>query len=167
MGISIKKDTTHDRSVTQNGSLVGSTDGSVSMKAGNELRITGSDVIAAQDVTGVAKNVTIDSAVGTTHHDETHEVKQSGFTLALKAPVIDAVQNVNEQAAARARARTDAPPPCTVSRRLAVWRTRSPRPRGWRIRCQPGWQAGGEGRTELRFVAEQDDVCRRRHAEQR
>ncbi|WP_249216103.1 hemagglutinin repeat-containing protein [Burkholderia cenocepacia] len=93
-----QKDTTHDRSVTQNGSLVGSTDGSVSMKAGNELRITGSDVIAAQDVTGVAKNVTIDSAVGTTHHDETHEVKQSGFTLALKAPVIDAVQNVNEQA---------------------------------------------------------------------
>ncbi|MBU9469086.1 hemagglutinin repeat-containing protein [Burkholderia multivorans] len=93
-----QKDTTHDSSVTQNGSLVGSTDGSVSMKAGNDLHITGSDVIAAQDVSGIGKNVTIDSAINTTHHDETHEVKQSGFTLALKSPVIDAVQNVNQQA---------------------------------------------------------------------
>ncbi|WP_404995743.1 hemagglutinin repeat-containing protein [Burkholderia multivorans] len=83
-----QKDTTHDSSVTQNGSLVGSTDGSVSMKAGNDLHITGSDVIAAQDVSGTGKNVTIDSAINTTHHDETHEVKQSGFTLALKSPVI-------------------------------------------------------------------------------
>ena len=98
-----KKDTTHDSSVTQNGSLVGSTDGSVSMKAGNSLHITGSDVIAAQDVTGVAKNVTIESALGTTHHDETHEVKQSGFTLAVKAPVIDAVQNVTQQAGSAGR----------------------------------------------------------------
>ncbi|WP_156440541.1 hemagglutinin repeat-containing protein [Burkholderia sp. MSMB1072] len=93
-----QKDTAHDSSVTQNGSLVGSTDGSVSMKAGNDLHVTGSDIIAAQDVTGTGKNVTIDSAINTTHHDETHEVKQSGFTLALKAPVIDAVQNVNQQA---------------------------------------------------------------------
>nr|WP_258179026.1 hemagglutinin repeat-containing protein [Burkholderia multivorans] len=93
-----QKDTTHDSSVTQNGSLVGSTDGSVSMKAVNDLHITGSDVIAAQDVSGTGKNVTIDSAINTTHHDETHEVKQSGFTLALKSPVIDAVQNVNQQA---------------------------------------------------------------------
>ncbi|MCO8576176.1 hemagglutinin repeat-containing protein [Burkholderia multivorans] len=93
-----QKDTTRDSSVTQNGSLVGSTDGSVSMKAGNDLHITGSDIIAARDVSGTGKNVTIDSAISTTHHDETHEVKQSGFTLALKAPVIDAVQNVNQQA---------------------------------------------------------------------
>ena len=48
-GTSDRKETTNDNSVTQNGSLVGSTDGSVTMTAGNGLHITGSDVIAARD----------------------------------------------------------------------------------------------------------------------
>ncbi|MGZ2747417.1 two-partner secretion domain-containing protein [Burkholderia stagnalis] len=100
-----QKDTTRDSAVTQNGSLVGSTDGSVSLKAGNDLRVTGSEIIAAQDVTGAGKNVTLDAATGTTHHDETHEVRQSGFTLAVKSPVIDAVQNVNQQAQGAGRSK--------------------------------------------------------------
>uniref|UniRef100_UPI0018F4697C hemagglutinin repeat-containing protein n=1 Tax=Paraburkholderia kururiensis TaxID=984307 RepID=UPI0018F4697C len=96
-GNSDQKDTTHDGSVTQNGSLVGSTGGSVAMTAGNNLHVTGSDVIAAQDVTGQAANVTIDSAAGTTHHDETHETKSSGFTLALSGSLAQAIQGVVDQ----------------------------------------------------------------------
>lgn len=48
-------------------------------------------------MTGIGQNVSIESVVDRVHHDEAHEYKSSGFTLALKSPVIDAVQNVNSQ----------------------------------------------------------------------
>ncbi|MCC8393715.1 hemagglutinin repeat-containing protein [Paraburkholderia sp. MMS20-SJTR3] len=89
--------TTHDSSVTSNGSLVGSTGGSVTMNAGNDLHITGSDVIAAQDVTGMATNVIIDAAANAAHHDETQEMKQSGFTLGLSGSVGDAINGAVTQ----------------------------------------------------------------------
>ncbi|HWV04810.1 hemagglutinin repeat-containing protein [Ralstonia sp.] len=93
-------DTTNDTVRGSQGSLVGSTDGSVHMQAGKDLHITGSDVVAGQNVTGVGQNVTIDAATTDRHHDETHEIKSSGFTLAIKSPVIDAIQNVQQQAEA-------------------------------------------------------------------
>ncbi|OYD64893.1 UNVERIFIED_ORG: filamentous hemagglutinin [Burkholderia sp. CF145] len=92
-----QKDTTHDSSVTNNGSLVGSTDGNVNLKAGADLHVTGSDLIAAQNVTGTGANVTIDSATGATHHDETHETSKSGFTLGLAGSVGDAINNAISQ----------------------------------------------------------------------
>ncbi|CAB3798306.1 hemagglutinin repeat-containing protein [Pararobbsia alpina] len=95
--------TTHDSALTQNGSLVGSTDGSVHLSAGRDLHVTGSDLIAAKDVSGTGANVTIDAATDTMHHDETHEVKQRGFTLALKAPVLDGLSNTVGQAHAASR----------------------------------------------------------------
>ncbi len=101
------KDTTHDRSVTNNGSLIGSTDGSVYLAAGVDLHVTGSDIIAAQNVTGTGANVIIDSAVNTAHHDETQEVSKSGFTLAVKAPVLDAITNTIDQARAASHSQDD------------------------------------------------------------
>ncbi|WP_175197347.1 hemagglutinin repeat-containing protein, partial [Paraburkholderia caffeinitolerans] len=88
-----QKDTAHDTAVTNNASLVGSTDGSVNMAAGKDLRVTGSDIIAAQNVTGTGANVTIEAAQGTTRHDESHEMKQSGFTVGLAGSVGDAINN--------------------------------------------------------------------------
>jgi filamentous hemagglutinin len=101
------KDTAHDRSVTNNGSLVGSTDGSVNLSAGADLRVTGSALIAGQNVTGTGANVTIDSAIDTMHHDETHEVSKSGFTLAVKSSVIDAITNVIDQTHAASHSQDD------------------------------------------------------------
>ncbi|VVD83350.1 Hemolysin transporter protein ShlB [Pandoraea aquatica] len=46
-----------------------------------------SDIIANGDVTGIGKNVTVESSVNRQHQDETHEMKRSGFTLAIKSPV--------------------------------------------------------------------------------
>ncbi|WP_422650517.1 hemagglutinin repeat-containing protein [Cupriavidus sp. H18C1] len=83
-----QKDTINQSSVTQTGSLVGSTDGSVHMSAGNALMVSGSDLIAAKDITGIAADITIEAAKGTQHHDETHEVKQSGFTLGVSGGAI-------------------------------------------------------------------------------
>lgn len=72
------------------------------MQAGNTLHVTGSDIIAAQDVTGIAANVTIDGSQTNRHHDETHESKTTGFSLTASAPVIDAAQNTLQQASAGA-----------------------------------------------------------------
>lgn len=80
------------------GSLIGSTGGDVTMTAGNKLHVTGSDIVAGKDVRGAAKEVTIDPSQTDRHHEQTLEVKSSGFTLAVKSPVIDAIQNVNQQA---------------------------------------------------------------------
>ncbi|WP_415927148.1 hemagglutinin repeat-containing protein [Burkholderia theae] len=91
-------DTSRDTVKGSQGSLIGSTDGSVVMQAGNKLHVTGSDIVARNDVIGIAKEVVIDASRTDRHHEETHEVKTSGFTLAVKSPVIDAVQNVNQQA---------------------------------------------------------------------
>ncbi|SEJ87621.1 two-partner secretion domain-containing protein [Paraburkholderia diazotrophica] len=97
-GHSDQKDTTHDSSVTNNASLIGSTYGSVHLSAGNDLHVTGSDLIAALNVTGTGANVTIDAATGTTHHDETHEVSKSGFTLGLAGGLVDQIQGAIDQA---------------------------------------------------------------------
>ncbi|WP_118178503.1 hemagglutinin repeat-containing protein [Paraburkholderia phosphatilytica] len=91
------KDTTHDSSVTNNASLIGSTTGSVTLSAGADLHVTGSDIIAAQNVSGTGANVVIDAAVDTAHRDETQEVSKSGLTLAVKAPVLDAMSNAIDQ----------------------------------------------------------------------
>ncbi|WP_343655415.1 hemagglutinin repeat-containing protein [Paraburkholderia caribensis] len=107
VGSKTQTDTTHDATVTNNGSTVGSLNGSLNIVAGNDLHVTGSDLVAEKDVTGTGANVTIDSALDTMHHDETHEVKQSGFTLAIKAPVIDAVSNTVDQAHAASRSQDD------------------------------------------------------------
>jgi filamentous hemagglutinin len=89
--------------VTNNASLIGSTNGSVSLSAGNDLHVTGSDLIAAQNITGTGANVTIDAATGATHHDETHERKQSGFTAGLAGSVGDALNNAVSQSEGASR----------------------------------------------------------------
>lgn len=55
-------DTQQTSAVTNTGSTIGSLKDRLSVTAGNDLHVTGSDLIAAQDVTGMAKNVTIDAA---------------------------------------------------------------------------------------------------------
>ncbi len=106
-GTRAQTDTANDTTVSNNASTVGSLNGSVNISAGKDLHVTGSDLIAAQNVTGTGQNVTIDSAVDTAHHDESHEVKQSGFTLAIKAPVIDAISNTVDQSRAASRSKDD------------------------------------------------------------
>lgn len=92
-----QKDTINDRAVTQAGSLVGSTDGSVHLQAGNTLQVTGSDLIAAKDITGVGADVTISASQNKQHHDEVHEVKQSGFTLGVAGGAIGAAINAGNK----------------------------------------------------------------------
>ena len=96
-GNSDTKETTNDGSVTNNGSLIGSLNGNLSIQAGNTLHVTGSDLVAAQNVTGTAANVIIDAATDTSHHDDTQETKQSGFTLGLAGSIGDAINGAVSQ----------------------------------------------------------------------
>ncbi|WP_321959630.1 hemagglutinin repeat-containing protein [Paraburkholderia tropica] len=98
-----QKDIANDAAVTNNAALVGSTDGSVKLDAGKALSVTGSDVIAAKDVTGTGETVTIEAAQGATHHDESHEMKQSGVSVGLAGTVGDAINNTINEAEAAGR----------------------------------------------------------------
>ncbi|WP_087038781.1 hemagglutinin repeat-containing protein [Caballeronia arvi] len=94
------KDTINDADRTARGSLIGSTSGNVTMQAGNTLHVTGSDIVAAGNVTGTGADVVIDASQTDRHHDETHETHSSGVTLAIKSSVIDAIQTASQQARA-------------------------------------------------------------------
>ncbi|MBB5460523.1 hemagglutinin repeat-containing protein [Paraburkholderia sp. Cpub6] len=107
VGSKTQTDTTNTSQVTNTGSTVGSLAGNLSIAAGNDLHVTGSDLIAAKNVTGTGANVVIDAATDTTHYDESHAVKQSGFTLAVKAPVVDAISNAVDQTHAASNSKDD------------------------------------------------------------
>ncbi len=103
VGSSSMKTTSQTNEVSNNGSTIGSLNANLSITAGNDLHVTGSDLIAAKNLSGTGANVTIDAAQDTGHRDETQEVSKSGLTLALKAPVIDAVSNVVDQSRAASK----------------------------------------------------------------
>ncbi|WP_186040756.1 hemagglutinin repeat-containing protein [Burkholderia gladioli] len=103
VGSSSLKTTSQTTEVSNNGSTIGSLKGNLSIAAGNDLHVTGSDLIAAQNLSGTGANVTLDAAQDTRHRGETQDVSKSGLTLALKAPVIDAVSNAVGQSRAAGR----------------------------------------------------------------
>ncbi|MEB6645966.1 hemagglutinin repeat-containing protein [Enterobacter kobei] len=74
-------DTAQD--TTHRGSTIGSVNGSVTLSAGNDLSVHGSDLIAAQDMTLAGKNVSITAATESGTQTHTVEQKSSGLTLAL------------------------------------------------------------------------------------
>ncbi|KFG92900.1 hypothetical protein GQ56_0134835, partial [Burkholderia paludis] len=100
IGSSSLKTNSQSTEVSNNGSTIGSLKGNVSVTAGNDLHVTGSDLIAAKNLSGTGANVMIDATQDTRHRGETQEVSKSGLTLALKAPVIDAVSNAVGQSRA-------------------------------------------------------------------
>ncbi|EKS9915498.1 hemagglutinin repeat-containing protein, partial [Burkholderia multivorans] len=100
VGISSLNTTSQTTEVSNNASTIGSLKGNLSITAGNDLHVTGSDLIAAKNLSGTGANVTIDAAQDTNRRGETQEVSKSGLTLALKAPVIDAVSNAVGQSRA-------------------------------------------------------------------
>ncbi|QIK15143.1 filamentous hemagglutinin N-terminal domain-containing protein [Leclercia sp. 29361] len=81
---------------TQAGSTVGSVNGDLTLRAGDRLTVSGSDLVAGQDMTLTGKNVDI-TAVNN-RSQQTHEVEQktSGLTLALSGTVGSALNSAVE-----------------------------------------------------------------------
>ncbi|WP_276643595.1 hemagglutinin repeat-containing protein [Siccibacter turicensis] len=91
--------TTDDgKSVTHAISTVGSSQGNLTLQAGNDLNARSAELIAGQDMTLEAKNIAITAAAD--YNEQTHKVeqKQSGFTLALSGTVGSAVNTAVETA---------------------------------------------------------------------
>jgi filamentous hemagglutinin len=99
IGITIgSSKTTHDRreagtTQSQSASTIGSTTGDVSITAGNQAHISGSDVIANRDISITGDSVVIDPGHDRRTVDETYEQKKSGLTVALSGTVGSAINN--------------------------------------------------------------------------
>ncbi|WP_321899428.1 two-partner secretion domain-containing protein [Paraburkholderia heleia] len=94
--------TDQESSVTNNGSVVGSLKGNLSIQAGDTLHVTGSDLVAAQNITGTAANVIIDSAADTSHTSQTQQTSSSGVTIGFSGSIGDAINGAYAQGQALA-----------------------------------------------------------------
>jgi len=84
-------------------STVGSTDGNVTLLAGETYRQVGSDVVAPKgDIDIAAKTVDIVEARETSRTVTEQKFKQSGLTVSVSSPVITAVQTVQQMSEAAA-----------------------------------------------------------------
>ncbi|MCC8567409.1 hemagglutinin repeat-containing protein [Xanthomonas citri] len=92
LGVTKKTDGLDVTEVTNTGSLVGSTDGSVTMTAGNKVSITGSDVLSATSTTIVGKEVAIAAAENTVDTVQTSKQQSAGITLGLTGGVVAAAE---------------------------------------------------------------------------
>ena len=82
--------------VTNNGSMVGSLNGNLSIASGNDLHVTGSTVYAGNDLNLAGKTVTIDAAQNTATLNEQQSFKQTAISAGVSNPVIAAVQTANQ-----------------------------------------------------------------------
>ncbi|KAF1005598.1 MAG: 16S rRNA endonuclease CdiA [Luteibacter sp.] len=77
------------RQVTHTGSLVGSTDGSVTLTAGNDLHLTSADVMSQTATTLVGKNVTIDASVDSVSSSQFQRHSEGGITGGFGGKLVD------------------------------------------------------------------------------
>jgi len=89
------------KQVINNASTIGSTDGNVTLVAGNGYTQSGSNIIAlGGDSTIAAKTIDITAVQDSYTQTNTTHTEQSGLTLAVSAPIIAAVQTVRQMATA-------------------------------------------------------------------
>ncbi|MDU4126040.1 hemagglutinin repeat-containing protein [Pantoea sp.] len=87
VGQAMQKSSTDASGSLSRGSTVGSSDGSVTLSAGNQLTVHGSDVIAGKDLSLSGSDVTLSAAENSHTALTKTEQKQSGLTLALSGTV--------------------------------------------------------------------------------
>ncbi|MEQ1966499.1 hemagglutinin repeat-containing protein [Xenorhabdus nematophila] len=91
IGSSALKRSDDSTATVQKGSIVGSSDASVTLRAGEQATVQGSEIIAGKDIDIEAKDVTITAAENRYTDLSKTEQKQSGLTLALSGAVGSAV----------------------------------------------------------------------------
>ncbi|WP_434526801.1 hemagglutinin repeat-containing protein [Photorhabdus asymbiotica] len=107
LGQASQKVTTDSDSQRNKGSTVGSSQGHVTLNAGTQLNLHGSDLVASKDITLTGQNVNITSAAN--HHTTLTktEQKQSGLTVALSGTAGGALNSAVQTA--RAAQQTEDP----------------------------------------------------------
>ncbi|WP_236306242.1 hemagglutinin repeat-containing protein [Dickeya zeae] len=88
---------------SQSVSTLGSTGGSVSLRAGQDVNLSATDVIAARDIDLSGRNVSITPGHDVRRTTQTMEQKQSGLTIALSGSVGGALNSMVETVQAVSR----------------------------------------------------------------
>ncbi|MCC7633270.1 hemagglutinin repeat-containing protein [Stenotrophomonas rhizophila] len=91
---------------TRSGSMIGSLEGNVSMIAGGDVTVSGSDVLAgraADDVLGLGgniaiqgRNVTLNPAEATEHYQASQSRRRSGLSATLTGTPVDTLRNLQQ-----------------------------------------------------------------------
>ncbi|BEI03668.1 hemagglutinin repeat-containing protein [Edwardsiella ictaluri] len=98
IGTQSLKQSTDSHSQLHKGSTLGSTGGDVTLSAGENLTLHGSDVIAKKDINLTGQSVTVSAAENTHTELSKTEQKQSGLTLALSGTVGSALNTAVQTA---------------------------------------------------------------------
>lgn len=77
-------------------STIGSLEGDVALTAGKQLAVNGTDLVAAGNMMLSGGKVDIDADTDHRYSKETHRFSQSGVTISVESPVIDAVQAMSQ-----------------------------------------------------------------------
>ncbi|MBO7776116.1 contact-dependent inhibition toxin BcpA, partial [Burkholderia pseudomallei] len=80
--------------VTNNASVIGSSQGSVSISAGKDATITGSTIVAGQDVGITGQNVTVNAAYDTYKEAQSQQFSQSGLSVGLGGGLVGLGQSI-------------------------------------------------------------------------
>ncbi|KVV30944.1 cell surface protein [Burkholderia cepacia] len=81
-------------SVTNKGSVIGSSQGNVTIQAGKDASIAGSTVVAGQDVGITAQNVTVNAAYDTYKDAQSQQFSQSGLSVGLGGGLVGLGQSM-------------------------------------------------------------------------
>ncbi|WP_387555471.1 hemagglutinin repeat-containing protein, partial [Photorhabdus sp. RM126S] len=98
VGKASQKVATDSDSQLSKGSTVGSSQGNVTLNAGEQLRVHGSEVIAGKDLTLTGQQVTVTSAENRNNTTTKTEQKQSGLTVALSGAAGGAINSAVQTA---------------------------------------------------------------------
>ncbi|MCC0230396.1 hemagglutinin repeat-containing protein [Pseudomonas aeruginosa] len=98
LGTAKNASTQDTRTVVNQGSTIGSVLGDVDMRAGKNLSITASDVVAGKDINLVGQNVSILAADNQNVSEQTRKTSKSGLTLALSGTVGSAIDATYQNA---------------------------------------------------------------------
>ncbi|PRG48044.1 cell surface protein, partial [Burkholderia gladioli] len=81
-------------SVTNKGSVIGSSQGNVTIQAGKDATTTGSTIVAGQDVGVAAQNVTVNAAYDTYKDAQSQQFSQSGLSVGLGGGLVGLGQSM-------------------------------------------------------------------------
>ncbi|GJH25799.1 filamentous hemagglutinin N-terminal domain-containing protein [Caballeronia novacaledonica] len=96
IGVRKTTDAQQSTEVTNNASMIGSLDGNLSIRSGNDLHVTGSTLHAGEDLNLTGKTVTIDAAQNNANYADQQSIGQTGVTAGLSSPVLAAAQTANQ-----------------------------------------------------------------------
>lgn len=94
IGSEKRKDHYEEAGISQKGSLLGSTEGNVSLSSGNAMTIESSDLAAGKNMIVAGKNILVSGKDNIYTTKEDHEYKRSGLTVSLGGGLMQGIGSV-------------------------------------------------------------------------